>query len=168
MRVGVTGHQRLDASIGWASIRRQVAKHVRDAGTPLIGLSSLAQGADQVFAQEILKLGGDLIAVLPFQNYRDVLPVANRRLFDKLLSQCVETVTLRSGTSNEDSYVSAGRYIVNHCDLLLAIWDGRPAAGRGGTGDVVNHALRAGRAVIVVDASLWRSNAILPVRTEVP
>jgi hypothetical protein len=33
----------------------------------------------------------------------------------------------------EAAYEAAGRYVVDHCDLLIAVWDRKPAQGRGGT-----------------------------------
>jgi hypothetical protein len=41
----------------------------------------------------------------------------------------------------------AGRGTVAHCDVLLAVWDGRPPRGRGGTGDVISIAINRGTAV---------------------
>jgi hypothetical protein len=41
-----------------------------------------------------------------------------------------------------------GRATVAHCDLLVAIWDGLPPRGRGGTGEVVQFALTRGTAVL--------------------
>jgi hypothetical protein len=39
---------------------------------------------------------------------------------------------------------SAGLYVLVHCDVLLAVWDGRGAQGRGGTGGIVAEARRRG------------------------
>ena len=36
---------------------------------PLIGVTSLAIGADQLFADAVLQLGGELEAVIPFAEY---------------------------------------------------------------------------------------------------
>ena len=39
--------------------------------------------------------------------------------------------------SRTEAYEQAGRYIVEHSDVLLAVWDGLPARGRGGTAEIV-------------------------------
>ena len=49
-----------------------------------------------------------------------------------------------------DAYVMTGRATVAHCDTLIAVWDGRPPRGRGGTGEVVQFALARGTAIIHV------------------
>ena len=43
-----------------------------------------------------------------------------------------------------------GRATVAHCDMLIAVWDGLPPRGRGGTGEVVQLALTRGTAIIHV------------------
>lgn len=43
--------------------------------------------------------------------------------------------------------MAVGRTVVGRCDLLLAVWDGQPAAGLGGTADVVSHVNDRGKAV---------------------
>jgi hypothetical protein len=44
----------------------------------------------------------------------------------------------------EDAYCAAGEAVVERSDVLLAVWDGRPAKGIGGTGEVVAAAGRSG------------------------
>jgi hypothetical protein len=43
-----------------------------------------------------------------------------------------------------------GRATVAHCDVLIAVWDGKPPRGRGGTGEVVQLALTRGTAIVHV------------------
>ena len=44
-----------------------------------------------------------------------------------------------------DAYVMTGRATVAHCDILIAIWDGLPPRGRGGTGEVASWRSRGAR-----------------------
>ena len=46
--------------------------------------------------------------------------------------------------SDEDCYLAAGHRVVELSDLMLAVWDGSPAKGKGGTADVVAYAVRRG------------------------
>ena len=41
--------------------------------------------------------------------------------------------------------------LVRRCDLLIAIWDGLPPRGRGGTADVITEARRSGVPVVWID-----------------
>lgn len=51
------------------------------------------------------------------------------------------------------AYEACGRHVVDHSDALLAVWDGEPSAGRGGTGDIVAYARARQRPLIWVQAN---------------
>ena len=165
-RVGVTGKRVLaDAAI--APLRAgvtEVLTLLRDEVTRLVQtpeaaacntahppafrvLSPLAEGADQLVAEAALPLGYRLEAPLPFAqaDYEADFP-ATVATFRALLAQAAHKLELDGGRGDDEtsSYEAVGRYVVRNADLLIAIWDGRPAAGRGGTGDIVRFALRAG------------------------
>lgn len=126
----------------------------------LVFVSALADGADQIAAEIALDLGFELHAMLPFarQRARSELPDTARDLFDALLDRAAGVLELPGGEAGEpDAYVMAGRAIVAHSDVLIAVWDGEPPRGRGGTGDVVQQAFD--RAVPVVHISLEPSAA---------
>ena len=50
----------------------------------------------------------------------------------------------RVSAETEDAYRAAGEAVVERSDVLLAVWDGQPAKGIGGTGEVVAAAGRLG------------------------
>ena len=45
--------------------------------------------------------------------------------------------------TREDAYLQAGKWLVDHSDVLVVLWDGKPAQGKGGTGEYVQRALGA-------------------------
>ena len=47
--------------------------------------------------------------------------------------------------------MEVGDFIVEHADIVVALWDGKIPQGPGGTGDVVARALRAEKPVLVID-----------------
>ena len=107
----------------------------------LVFVSPLADGADQIAAEIALRLGFELHAMLPFdrERYRkDMSDEEGRAKFDAFLSRATCVLELPGESSHHlESYVMAGRATVAHCDLLIAVWDGLPPRGRGGTGEVV-------------------------------
>ena len=107
----------------------------------LIFVSPLADGADQIAAEIALRLGFELHAMLPFDRDRyrtDMSDEEGRVKFDALLPRASCVLELPGESSHHlESYVMAGRATVAHCDLLIAVWDGLPPRGRGGTGEVV-------------------------------
>jgi hypothetical protein len=46
--------------------------------------------------------------------------------------------------SREDAYERAGRYVVDRSDAIIALWDGEPARGQGGTAAIVAYARKRG------------------------
>jgi hypothetical protein len=53
----------------------------------------------------------------------------------------------------DDAYLDGGMETVNHCDVLLAVWNGEPSRGRGGTAEIVAYARELGRPLILVHAT---------------
>jgi hypothetical protein len=115
-------------------------------------VSPLADGADQMGAELALQAGFELHAVLPFsrERTREEMPDdQSRAWFDDLLAQATCVLELPGHHSHElEAYVMAGRATVAHCDMLIAVWDGLPPRGRGGTGEIVELALTRGTPLI--------------------
>ena len=115
-------------------------------------VSPIADGADQIAAELALELGWELQAVLPLSREVYRASLANegaRQRFDALCGKASCVLEL-PGTAPDDveGYVMAGRATVAHCDILIAVWDGLPPRGRGGTAEVVQTAVTRGRPVI--------------------
>ncbi len=99
----------------------------------------------------MIRLGGDLVVVVPSDNYEASFELSkDRTRFEVLLDQSLATVRLDYDEPSEDAFFAAGRRVVDLCDLLVAVWDGLPAQGRGGTADVVAYARRQGKPVEVI------------------
>jgi len=154
MSFGITGHQRLRESGAWTWVRRELRRVLASAPCPLVGVSSLAVGADQVFAELIIELHGALEVVLPFTDYEStIVDSAGRKSFSALLKHAnrIEVLKPADPTAAEDAYFAAGKRVVDLAETLIAIWDGKPAAGLGGTGDVVQYAKSLNKQILVLD-----------------
>jgi hypothetical protein len=135
---GITGHQ--DISKGTRLILEPLVDETLRVVEDLIGISSLAIGADQLFANSVLRCGGRLQAVIPAIDYAERFPAGARRSYEALLGSAWQTIELPFERADESAYWAAGQEIVHRSDALIAIWDGEPAAGLGGTADVVQYA----------------------------
>jgi hypothetical protein len=135
-RVGVTGHRDLCAvtrRLVTAAIAAELAGYPR-----LHGISSLAEGADQIFADQVLRARGALTAVIPSTGYGEAFETsAGRAVYRQLRARATEVIELPFPGPSEEAYWEAGRRIVCLSDVLLAVWDGGPSGGMGGTADVV-------------------------------
>ncbi|KDQ66360.1 hypothetical protein ACIPJG_20705 [Streptomyces halstedii] len=151
-RIGVTGHRSIPEEAR-AHVLEGIRSALRGLEGSLEALSSLAVGADQLFADLALAHGAELTAVIPSGDYEDGFDdEADLARYRKLKARAVREVRLDFPHSTDEAYYAAGTYIADHCDRLLAVWDGLPARGLGGTGDIVTYARTLGRPVTVI----WR------------
>jgi hypothetical protein len=163
LRIGVTGHRVLaDEATVAARVEDVVTRLQRMLPpadpTPVLleVVSPLGEGADRVVAERILQVPGAILEVplpLPRDEYeRDFATEGSRERFRALLERAdrVWVVAEDEGAVGEDgavgehqrvdAYRETGDYVVDSCDVLIAIWDGLPPRGPGGTGDVVDRA----------------------------
>jgi hypothetical protein len=140
-RVGITGHQRLGGSDKRKQIKRALESVVRDFSGSLIAVSSLAVGADQLFARVMMDHGAAIDAVIPFQGYERTFTTAGtRNKYFALLAEAASVTVLPRVGNDEECFLNAGKTVVRRSDVLIAIWDGKPARGLGGTADIVRFA----------------------------
>lgn len=150
-RIGITGHSNLTAD-SVPLVRRALDEALKPyADNRLVGISCLARGADQLFAEAVLDAGGTLEVVLPSVDYREnkVKP-SNRDQFDALLLRSSLVRYMPHRTAGSAAYADANEAVLSGIDRLFAVWDGRPAGGRGGTGDAVEAARGRGVPVEVI------------------
>lgn len=126
-------------------------------------VSALAEGADQWAAGEAINLDYELQSPLPFPREEYEKDFSNPAVVDefrRLLAHATSVMELdgrvdvdEAGARKPSSaaYEAVGRAVLNQTDVLLAIWDGHPAQGRGGTGAVVVEALKRGIPVVWVN-----------------
>ncbi|MGC5346554.1 hypothetical protein ACPXCE_25320 [Streptomyces sp. DT24] len=149
-RIGVTGHRTIPRA-AYAHVLIGLRAAIGGVEGPLDALSSLAAGADQLFADIALSHGAELTAVIPSGDYESTFSgAAELARYRGLKDRAAREVRLDFPHSTDEAYYAAGVYIADHCDRLFAVWDGRPARGLGGTGDIVTYARALGRPVTVI------------------
>ena len=163
LTIGVTGHRKL----GNIDILRERVKNVIDrilnnfpasksTSVLLRILSPLAEGSDRLVAEEVLKYNGaELKVILPLcigEYLEDFKSEDSKVDFNNLIQKAKYVFTLNEKPLKESipenlldefkkqAYEETGRYIVDHSDVLIALWDKSPAQGKGGTADIVKYA----------------------------
>jgi hypothetical protein len=157
--IGVTGHRRLgDDPRTPCYVRAECVRLLdrlqdlaRYRGATLVAYSALAIGADQLFAEAALGLGIPLVGVIPFEDYPADFEGDERQRFETLLKLCRDVHRLKGKQRSDRAYLKGGLWVVNQVDYLVAVWNGLPAAGLGGTGDVVTYAEKKKRVVLRID-----------------
>jgi hypothetical protein len=64
--------------------------------------------------------------------------------FVSLLGRADEVIEMPPAPTREQAYLAVGLYVLDRCDVLVAIWDGQGAQGLGGTAEIVLEARRRG------------------------
>ncbi|MFB9430363.1 hypothetical protein ACFFR8_13355, partial [Streptoalloteichus tenebrarius] len=82
--------------------------------------------------------------------YRDDLPESHHATYDDLLARASKVVRLEHVDSTAEAHMKASLRMLDIADHLIAVWDGLPARGYGGTADVVQAAQERGLPVTVV------------------
>jgi hypothetical protein len=140
-RIAVTGHVNVSEDVARWVEGALTERLGRVLASQLHGITCLAKGADQLFAQVILTLRGTLDVVLPARDYAHVVAEAGAgETFQSLLGQATSVRTMPFETSDRTAYLAASEAMLNQCDLLLAVWDGQPSRSMGDTADVVTKA----------------------------
>ena len=164
LTIGVTGHRELEDTETIRETVRQVLNEILkkyskygDTEIKLCVLSPLAEGADRLVADEVLKRDGESVlkVVLPLaiSDYlEDFSTEQSRQQFRTLMEKARTPLTLRKRPLREEyppemlkevrreAYEDVGLFVGNHCDILIALWDNQPSRGKGGTANIIANA----------------------------
>ena len=172
IRIGITGHRSLEEpdalcrcidqilSTRWQEAYNASSQALFSAAknTPIAftAISPIAEGADRLLAEAVLaQPSGRLEVPLPMSReeyLKDFATESSRQKFDELLGAAAHVWCTTSGERNEE-YLQVGNQVVEQCDILVAIWDGEPARGKGGTAEIVKSAIEKKRPVFVISTA---------------
>lgn len=160
LRIGISGHRMITSAL--PGLTGEISKAIEyiaqklavTPDIPLTVVSSLAEGADRIAAEEIHGRDGarlEVVLPLPPDDYRmDFGTDESKTDFNRLLALDDRYDVVRTTTSRDHAYELVGRAVVDRSDVMLIIWDGNPARGRGGTAEIREYALRCGRPVVLI------------------
>jgi hypothetical protein len=149
--VGFTGHRSLPDE---AKCRQWIygflqQKKVSAQGV-VYGVSSLAAGGDLLFAESCFELELPLCVLLPMsvEEFRKDFDAAGWKRVEAALSRAASVEVAGGDQSRSECYYECGIETVLQSQVLLALWNGAPSEGLGGTEDVVTFAKELGRPVV--------------------
>jgi len=149
--IAVSGHRVInstDAPELYKAVVKVLNRIRKQSGaeTPLVLLSPLAEGADRIGAQAALDVGIHLVVPLPMPRaeYEIDFPDSTGE-FHRLLQQaslCFELpyvegntdLNIRQPENRDRQYQAVGQYVVRHCQILIALWDGSESSAEDGCG----------------------------------
>lgn len=148
MKIGVSGHRWRDGA-DWEWVRARIDEYVVRTRIGS-GYTSLAPGADQIFAASVLDHGKRLVAVIPICRGRIELEEVDKPSFDRFSAQARKIIRVK-GETPDDAFLRSGKRVVNLVDRMVFIWDGAPARGLGGTADIVAYAEKKRKSGVILD-----------------
>ena len=114
-------------------------------------ISGMAMGIDTICAEIVLELKESypditLTAAVPCKDQDMLWPQKQRDRYARILGQC-DAVHVVSETYSDDCMNKRNKWMVDNCDILLAVWNRKP----GGTGNTVKYAKSKGVELIILD-----------------
>ena len=115
-------------------------------------LSGMAEGTDTWAALAVLSLRGKkpalkLHCVLPCRDQSEKWSITARELYNQVLKQANSIVYITESYS-PGCMLKRNRYLVDHADILLAVYNGER---QGGTAATVRYAQKLGRRILLID-----------------
>ncbi|MGQ0385015.1 MAG: hypothetical protein ACT4UP_10100 [Gammaproteobacteria bacterium] len=152
--VGFTGHRHIgDAAAVSVRLDAALAELRQLAPGEWIAVSSSASGSDLLFVRAARRCGMAWQALLPLPEaeFREDFADQEWREAQALLAEAESVTVLTGAAARQEAYLDCGIETVNACDVLLALGDGEPARGRGGTAEMVEYARELGKPMLVID-----------------
>ena len=165
VKLGVTGHRK---TLQKDKLIKNVQNEVTNLSNSFLFksiISPLADGADRIVTKILIDdFDSVLIVPLPFEKdeYKKDFSEDSKKEFDSNLEQaysCYEVDSLEKN-SREGCYFNVGKEVVDQCDILIALWDGKLAKGVGGTGDIVKYAIEIGKAILHINTDTYEVKKI--------
>ena len=142
MKVMVTGHRPQRLRGHEDDVRKWFYKKIQEL-EPTKCISGMAQGADQIWAECVIKAGIPLSCYFPFPP-REVVP-AVQNIIDK-----ADEICYCSDKYSTAAYFVRDRAMVDAADVVLVVWDGEKG---GGTYETMEYAKKMGKKVYILNVS---------------
>lgn len=132
------------------ALREQIIRVIEEESATHF-ISGMAIGVDMYAAEIVLGLkskypGITLEAAIPCESQAEKWSEEHRDRYFDIISRC-DKETLLQTRYTPDCMDKRNRYMVDHADVLIAVWDGHPS----GTAKTVMYAQNQGKPIIVID-----------------
>lgn len=131
-----TGHRPHKLAGVEAEVKLAIRAALHDL-KPTTCISGMALGVDTWAAEACVELGIPFIAAVPFEGQDAVWPLDAQTRYRELLRSAAKVHVVSKGGFTRAKFLARNRWMVDHAQTVLAIWNGDPA---GGTGACVRYA----------------------------
>jgi len=121
---------------------RQVLLQYKVEHPDLLCISGMALGFDQWAAEVCVELGIPFTAAIPFVGFDSIWSAEQRDKYNRLRVQALNVHFVCSGGYEAWKMQKRNEWMVDHCDVLVAAWNGEQI---GGTWNTVKYARKKER-----------------------
>jgi len=151
--VGITGHR--PQKVGgfslpnptYIKVCKEIESHLKRLN-PYKVISGMALGVDSWFVNISIKLGIPFIAAVPFKGQEESWSDKDKRIYNRFLEKAEEVIIVSPGGFSKEKFQIRNQYIVDNCDLLIAVFNGEPGSG---TANCVKYAQEKKREIIFIN-----------------
>ena len=147
MIAGITGHRELQ-NLEW--IKETMKEVIGEMGITY-GVTCLATGADELFAELLRQKNINYTAVIPCIHYDKTFEKEELNKFVLSRNKASKLIELNNDNPSEKAFDEAGNTVVDNSEILIAIWNGQEAKGLGGTADIVEYAKTKNKKIIHIN-----------------
>jgi hypothetical protein len=151
--VGFSGHRKLADENTVANGIRNVFQKLAANHGHLAAVSSAASGSDTLFLAEADRREIRYMLIFPFsqERFQQDFNHADWHRVQPFIKKATHREYVAEEESKEAAYMETGNLTVDRADIMVVVWDGKPAAGFGGTGDVVKRVRELNKPLIIID-----------------
>jgi hypothetical protein len=138
--IGFAGGSDAGDETMWRGVIVELLKErQRIANRLMCGVCTVAAGSSLVFAESCIALEIPLRLLLPLPRERFLRPCSGpeRGRFERVIDGALSVEVAGSEEFSEQRYYECGLQIVQVCQELFAVWDGKLEGGSGGVGEIV-------------------------------
>lgn len=161
IKIGITGKRDIASD---TLVREEIKKKIsailrKEKANSFVAYSAMAKGADTIFADVVSNdFKQPLKIILPFDSAeyeRDFTEAQNLSEYKNWISkignyEITTTEIPKNQDQRNEAYFAVGKFIVDTCDYVIAVWDDLKPRGKGGTAEILGYAKEQKKSVEIV------------------
>jgi len=157
MKIAITGHRPNKLGNDY-SLTSPLLLHIKailqeqiNIYQPEFMISGMALGIDTLWATLAIENNIKLIAAVPFKSQHIKWTIKSQEIYFDLLSKAHQMINISGADGYNLDYMQLrNEWMVDNCDMLIAVWDGTP----GGTCNCFRYANKRNKNIFRINPSL--------------
>lgn len=134
MIIGITGH-RPDRCGGWTvpneksiKIKEELSKIFKEKDAQIV-ITGMALGSDMYASEVAIDMNIGLWAAVPCDDQDLLWNKEQREKYKNLINACSNVINVSPGYYQPYKMMKRNEWIVDNCDEMVAVWDGKNSGG---------------------------------------